>query len=151
MKIQTNNIALNALHDKAFDRGLITFDTELRLVCAPSLRDQYAEAATAQSFKAEEAQSKSLSRRGGGPKAGTPAHPSQAHLRSKGLKPPMPERSGAVVSCSMSVVRLGRDAVGRGPVYLKPPKAECHGRGAESRGSQTPWSRAPEPTCIYKV
>jgi len=27
-----NGIALNALHDKAFDRGLITFDTELRLV-----------------------------------------------------------------------------------------------------------------------
>lgn len=31
-----NGIALNALHDKAFDRGLITFDTELRLVCSPS-------------------------------------------------------------------------------------------------------------------
>jgi putative restriction endonuclease len=40
-----------ALHDKAFDRGLITFDTELRLVCSPSLRDHFAEATVAQSFK----------------------------------------------------------------------------------------------------
>lgn len=47
-----NGIALNALHDRAFDRGLITFDTELRLVCAASLRDHFAEAAMAQSFKA---------------------------------------------------------------------------------------------------
>ena len=37
-----NGITPNALHDKAFDRGLITFDTELRLVCAPSLRDHFA-------------------------------------------------------------------------------------------------------------
>jgi hypothetical protein len=27
-------IALNALHEKAFDRGLITFGIELQLVCA---------------------------------------------------------------------------------------------------------------------
>ncbi len=46
-----NGIALNALHDKAFDRGLITFDTELRLVCAPSLRDHFTEATVSQNFK----------------------------------------------------------------------------------------------------
>jgi putative restriction endonuclease len=51
-----NGIALNALHDKAFDRGLITFDTDLRLVLAPSLRDHFANAAVAQSFKAYEGQ-----------------------------------------------------------------------------------------------
>ena len=31
--------------------GLITFDTELRLVCAPSLRDHFAEATVCQNFK----------------------------------------------------------------------------------------------------
>ncbi len=36
-----NGIALNTLHDKACDLGLITFDEGLRLVCAPSLRDHY--------------------------------------------------------------------------------------------------------------
>ena len=34
--------------------GLITFFTELRLVCAPSLRDHFAEATVSQSFKAYE-------------------------------------------------------------------------------------------------
>ncbi|MDZ7815533.1 MAG: HNH endonuclease [Planctomycetota bacterium] len=33
----TNGIALNALHDRAFDRGLITFDEGLRLVLSPLL------------------------------------------------------------------------------------------------------------------
>jgi len=37
-----NGIALNALHDKAFDRGLIIFDTELRLVCSKTLKDHFA-------------------------------------------------------------------------------------------------------------
>lgn len=49
---ERNGIALNALHDRAFDRGLITFDTELRLVCAPSLHDHFADATVAQQFKA---------------------------------------------------------------------------------------------------
>ena len=31
---ERNGITLNALHDRAFDRGLITFNTELCLVCA---------------------------------------------------------------------------------------------------------------------
>jgi len=51
-----NGIALNALHDKAFDRGLITFDTDLRLVCAPSIREHYATATIATNFKAYEGQ-----------------------------------------------------------------------------------------------
>ena len=34
-----NGIALNALYDRAFDRGLITFDDDLRVVISPQLRD----------------------------------------------------------------------------------------------------------------
>lgn len=34
----SNGILLNALLDRAFDRGLITFDSSLRLVCSPRLR-----------------------------------------------------------------------------------------------------------------
>jgi predicted restriction endonuclease len=34
-----NGIALNALYDRAFDQGLITFDESLRLVVSPRLRD----------------------------------------------------------------------------------------------------------------
>lgn len=34
--------------------GLIIFDTELGLVCAPSLRDHFAEATLSQSSKADE-------------------------------------------------------------------------------------------------
>lgn len=33
-----NGIALNALHDRAFDRGLITFDENLRLLLSPRLQ-----------------------------------------------------------------------------------------------------------------
>lgn len=33
----TNGLCLNALHDRAFDRGLITFDEDLRLVVSPLL------------------------------------------------------------------------------------------------------------------
>ncbi|MEX0776790.1 MAG: HNH endonuclease signature motif containing protein [Phycisphaeraceae bacterium] len=35
-----NGLCLNALHDRAFDRGLITFDQEYRVVLSPHLRDQ---------------------------------------------------------------------------------------------------------------
>lgn len=52
--VAQNGIALNALHDKAFDRGLITFDTELRLVCSKALKDHFAEATVAQHFHAYE-------------------------------------------------------------------------------------------------
>ncbi|MCC5842323.1 MAG: HNH endonuclease [Opitutales bacterium] len=34
-----NGLCLNALHDAAFDRGLITFDEATRLVLSPALRD----------------------------------------------------------------------------------------------------------------
>ncbi|MCB7130012.1 MAG: HNH endonuclease [Candidatus Brocadiales bacterium] len=34
----TNGICLNALHDRAFDRGLITIDEEYRIVVSPSLQ-----------------------------------------------------------------------------------------------------------------
>lgn len=34
-----NGICLNALHDRAFDRGLITFDNDLRLVISPTLHN----------------------------------------------------------------------------------------------------------------
>jgi putative restriction endonuclease len=64
-----NGIALNALHDKAFDQGLITFDTDLRLVIAPSLRDHFANATVAQIFKAYEGQPLSFPAEAAGPKA----------------------------------------------------------------------------------
>jgi putative restriction endonuclease len=32
-------VGLNALHDRAFDRGLITFDDDLRAVVSPALND----------------------------------------------------------------------------------------------------------------
>jgi putative restriction endonuclease len=63
-----NGIALNALHDRAFDRGLITFDAELRLVCAPSLRDHFANATVAQHFKAYEGQPLAFPAEAAGPK-----------------------------------------------------------------------------------
>jgi putative restriction endonuclease len=63
-----NGIALNALHDKAFDRGLITFDTELRLVCALSLRDHFAEATVSQNFKNYEGKPLTFPAEAAGPK-----------------------------------------------------------------------------------
>ena len=38
----TNGLCLNALHDRAFDRGLITFDADLRLALSPQLVVQQA-------------------------------------------------------------------------------------------------------------
>ena len=35
----TNGLCLNALHDRAFDHGFITFDEELRLIASPALLD----------------------------------------------------------------------------------------------------------------
>jgi len=63
-----NGIALNALHDRAFDRGLITFDTDLRLVCAPSLRDHYTNATMAQHFQAYEGRLLTVPAEAAGPK-----------------------------------------------------------------------------------
>jgi putative restriction endonuclease len=64
-----NGIALNALHDRAFDRGLITFDADLRLVCAPSLRDHFAHAAVVQHFKPYVGQLLAIPAEAAGPKA----------------------------------------------------------------------------------
>jgi putative restriction endonuclease len=64
-----NGIALNALHDRAFDLGLITFDPNLRLVCTPSLRYHYTQAAVAQNFKAYEGQPLTIPPEAAGPKA----------------------------------------------------------------------------------
>ena len=64
-----NGIALNGLHDKAFDRGLITFDSDHRLVCAPSLRDHFADATVSQHFQAYEGQPLTLPAEAAGPKA----------------------------------------------------------------------------------
>lgn len=66
---KSNARPLNDLHDKAIDRGLITFDTELRLVLAPSLRDHFANATVAQSFKAYEGKALTLPAEAAGPKA----------------------------------------------------------------------------------
>lgn len=38
----------------AIDRGLITFDTDLRLVCSKALKDHFADATVAQHFQAYE-------------------------------------------------------------------------------------------------
>lgn len=64
-----NGIALNALHDSAFDRGLITFDIELRLVCAPMLRDHFANTTIAQQFRAFEGKPLDIPAEAPGPKA----------------------------------------------------------------------------------
>src|SRR5690606_10708269 len=37
----TNGIALNALYDKAFDRHLISFDSDFRLVLSPTLENKH--------------------------------------------------------------------------------------------------------------
>lgn len=63
-----NGIALNTIHDKAFDRGLITFDTDLKLLCAPSLRDHFADATAAQHFKAYEGKPLTIPTDAAGPK-----------------------------------------------------------------------------------
>lgn len=60
--------ALTALHDRAFDRGLITFDAELRLVCAKALKGHFAEATMAQCFKAFEGKPLALPAEAAGPK-----------------------------------------------------------------------------------
>ena len=44
----TNGIALNALYDKAFDRGLITFDEKLRVVISNAIKQSLADSPEAQ-------------------------------------------------------------------------------------------------------
>lgn len=49
-----NGLCLSRLHDAAFDRGLITFDEELRLVMSPLLKSQLSNHALAENFGAYE-------------------------------------------------------------------------------------------------
>lgn len=63
-----NGIALNALHDRAFDCGLITFDEHLRLVCSSSLRDHYASATVAANFQAYEGKPLAIPAEAAGPR-----------------------------------------------------------------------------------
>lgn len=46
-----NGIALNALHDKAFDEGFITFDNKLRMVLSPQLKVYMKAEVVARHFK----------------------------------------------------------------------------------------------------
>jgi putative restriction endonuclease len=46
----TNGLCLSRLHDAAFDRGLITFDEELRLVLSRRLRDHLTSATLSANF-----------------------------------------------------------------------------------------------------
>ena len=63
-----NGIALNTLHDKAFDLGLITFDEDLRLVCVASLRDHYNNESVRLYFKNNEGKPLALPAEAAGPK-----------------------------------------------------------------------------------
>ena len=45
-----NGIALNALYDRAFDRGLITFDEKFRLVLSATLKQKQVPALQKQAF-----------------------------------------------------------------------------------------------------
>lgn len=47
----TNGLALSALHDAAFDQGLITFDAELRLIVGKTLRDHYSKDIVIDAFR----------------------------------------------------------------------------------------------------
>ena len=46
-----NGIALNALHDRAFDEGFITFDKKLCMVLSPELKDRMRAEVVARHFK----------------------------------------------------------------------------------------------------
>jgi putative restriction endonuclease len=45
-----NGLCLSRLHDAAFDRGLITFDDDLRLVISKRLKREMSQRAVAESF-----------------------------------------------------------------------------------------------------
>jgi len=51
-----NGIALNRLHDAAFDQGLIAFDDDLRLLLSPQLKRLLPDEAVQTSFEAHEGQ-----------------------------------------------------------------------------------------------
>jgi predicted restriction endonuclease len=54
----TNGICLNALHDKAFDRHLLTFDEDFRVVLSPLLKSK--EAPEFQSYNFDRLEGQSL-------------------------------------------------------------------------------------------
>jgi predicted restriction endonuclease len=47
-----NGICLSRLHDAAFDRGLIAFDDNLRLLLSPMLKGELSQRAVAENFGA---------------------------------------------------------------------------------------------------
>ncbi|WP_367871593.1 HNH endonuclease [Luteolibacter sp. Populi] len=49
-----NGLCLSRLHDAAFDRGLITFDDELRMVISPALKKHFPQQGVAGSFESYE-------------------------------------------------------------------------------------------------
>ena len=49
-----NGLCLSRLHDAAFDRGLIAFDENLRLLLSPSLEGELSQRAVAENFGAYE-------------------------------------------------------------------------------------------------
>jgi putative restriction endonuclease len=55
-----NGLCLSRLHDAAFDRGLIAFDDEMRLVLSPQLKAQLPQRAVAENFGAYAGQPLSL-------------------------------------------------------------------------------------------
>ena len=55
-----NGLSLSRLHDAAFDRGLITFDDNLRLQLSPRLKSQLEQRALAENFGAYAGQALSL-------------------------------------------------------------------------------------------
>lgn len=67
----TNGICLNALFDRAFDRGLMTIDEDLRVVMSPAIRDAAAHATLACSLTEAEGRKLTLPSR---------FHPDQAAL-----------------------------------------------------------------------
>ncbi len=52
-----NGICLSRLHDAAFDRGLVTFDSKLRLQLSPRLKAELPQRAVAENFAAYEGES----------------------------------------------------------------------------------------------
>lgn len=46
-----NGLCLNALHDRAFDRGLITITTDYKVVVSKQIKDFYTVKAVQESFK----------------------------------------------------------------------------------------------------
>jgi predicted restriction endonuclease len=72
-----NGLCLNALHDRAFDRGLLTFDEEFRVVISPSLQDDEKLGRLAPQLKLIEGQLLSMPERFG------PSHEAMSYHREQ--------------------------------------------------------------------